>query len=323
MSSFRYLSIWETSSNTKTTFNKIKRFFYKYRFFHLLVLPGTLYYLIFHYVPIGGLIIAFKGYRGFGGIQGILDSPWVGFTHFYNLFGSHYFWRLLSNTLLISSYRLIWGFPAPIILALLLNEVVSQRFKRTIQTITYLPHFISWVIVAGLASMLLSPDTGAVNGFVKLLGIQPVSFLADPRYFRSILVISSIWKGIGWGSIVYLAAISGIPQEQYEAAYIEGATRFQRTIYVTLPSISFIIVIFLILRVGQIINENFEQIFNLYNPSVYEVSDVFETYVYRRGILQADFSYATAVGLFKSVTSLILVMGTNKIVKILGSEGIW
>ncbi len=299
------------------------RFFVKYRFFHLLVLPGVLYYLIFHYVPVYGLIIAFKDYNGMGGVQGILTAPWAGLRHFQNLFASHYFWRLLRNTLLISSYRLIWGFPAPIILALLLNEVTSRGFKRTVQTISYLPHFISWVIVAGLAIMLLSPSTGPVNAVLASRGLKPIAFLADPRTFRSVLVTSSIWHGIGWGSIVYLAAISNIPQEQYESAYIDGATRLQRAVYITLPSISYIIAIFLILRIGQIINENFEQIFNLYNPAVYEVADVFETYIYRRGILQADYSYTTAVGFFKSFTSLVLVFGANRVVKALGSEGLW
>lgn len=307
----------------KTALHKVKRFLTKYKFFHLLALPGILYYLLFHYVPVYGIIIAFKDYSGMGGIQGIFDSPWVGFRHFTSLFSSEYFWRLLTNTIVISVYRLIWGFPAPIILALLLNEVANERFKRTVQTITYLPHFISWVIIAGLATMLLSPTTGPVNALIKAFGMESINFLADENYFRSVLVVSSIWKEVGWGSIVYLAAISGIPQEQYESAYIEGANRWQRIIYVTLPSITFIIVIFLILRMGKIINENFEQIFNMYNPSVYSVSDVFETFVYRRGIIQADFSYATAVGLFKSVTSLVLVFITNKIAKMLGQEGLW
>ena len=299
------------------------RFLVKHRFFHLLVLPGVLYYILFHYVPIYGLVIAFKDYNGLGGVRGILTAPWAGLRHFQNLFASHYFWRLLRNTLLISTYRLVFGFPAPILLALLLNEVANSALKRTVQTISYLPHFISWVIVAGLTIMLLSPSTGPVNAALARLGAKPIAFLADPRYFRGVLVTSSIWHGIGWGSIVYLAAISNIPQEQYESAYIDGATRVQRAAWITLPSISPIIVILLILRVGQIINENFEQIFNLYNPAVYEVADVFETYIYRRGILQADYSYTTAVGFFKSVTSLALVFATNRIAKAIGSEGLW
>ncbi len=302
---------------------RTKRFFVKYKFFNLLVLPGVIYFFLFHYVPIYGLTIAFKDYHGMGGVMGVLTAPWVGFKHFANLFSSHYFWRLLRNTLLISSYRLLWGFPAPIILALLLNEVTTTAFKRTVQTITYLPHFISWVVIAGLAIMLLSPTMGPINALLKQLGIKQITFLADTRYFRSVLVTSSIWRGIGWGSIVYLAAISNISQEQYESAYIDGASRFQRAIHITLPSIRSIIVIFLILRIGEIINENFQQIFNLYNPAVYEVADVFETYIYRRGILQADFSYTTAIGFFKSFTSLLLVYSVNRIVKWMGSEGLW
>jgi putative aldouronate transport system permease protein len=185
------------SGNVGSNLFKVKRFFSKYKFFHILVLPGVLYYIIFRYLPIFGLTIAFKDYRGFGGFQGIIDSPWVGFRNFSNLFASHYFWRLLSNTLIICTYRLIWGFPAPIILALLLNEVRNQRFKRTVQTITYLPHFISWVVAAGLVTMFLSPDTGAVNGLLKIFGVKPITFLADPTYFRSVLVATSIWKGVG------------------------------------------------------------------------------------------------------------------------------
>jgi putative aldouronate transport system permease protein len=303
--------------------SKTKHFIVKYKFFHLLVLPGVVYFVLFHYVPIYGLTIAFKDYYGMGGVKGVLDAPWVGFKHFANLFASHYFWRLLRNTLLISTYRLLWGFPAPIVLALLLNEVSNSTFKRTVQTITYLPHFISWVVISGLAIMLLSPTMGPVNALMQKFGMEPITFLADTRYFRSVLVTSSIWRGIGWGSIVYLAAISNVPQEQYESAYIDGATRLQRAIHITLPSIQFIIIIFLILRIGKIIDENFQQIFNLYNPAVYEVADVFETFIYRRGILQADFSYTTAVGFFKSFTSLVLVYAANRIVKWLGSEGLW
>ena len=294
----------------------------KFLFYHLLVLPGVIYFVIFHYLPILGNFIAFTDYRGMGGVWGILRSPWVGFENFEFLFGSHYFWRLLRNTLLISFYRLVWAFPAPIILALVLNEIQYSGFKKVVQTITYLPHFVSWVIVAGLMSMLLS-TTGPVNSLLAIFGTGPVTFLADSSYFRSMLVASSVWKEIGWGSIIYLAAISNVPNELYEVAFIEGANRFQRMIYVTLPSIAFIIVILLILRVGKIINENFEQIFNLYNPVVYEVADVFETYVYRRGIENADFSYATAVGLFKSVTSLILVAATNRVAKLLHQESLW
>ena len=298
------------------------RFLIKYKFLNFLVLPGIIFYIIFYYTPMYGIIIAFKDYNGLGGFEGIIDSKWVGLTHFANFFGSNYFWRLLRNTLVISFYRLIFGFPAPIILALLLNEVYNNKFKRIVQSICYLPHFLSWVVISGLMVMLLSTD-GPINQILVMLGLDKIPFLTDSQFFRSILVGSSIWQGIGWGTIVFLAAISNVPAEMYEAAIVEGANRWQRSIYITLPSISFIIVILFILRVGKIIDEGFEQTFNLYNPSVYEVSDVFETFVYRRGIQGSEFSYTAAVGLFKSVTSLALVWGSNRLAKLFGQEGIW
>jgi putative aldouronate transport system permease protein len=295
----------------------------RYRFLYLLVLPGFLYFLIFHYLPLLGIVIAFKDYRAMGGVAGIISAPWVGFRYFNMLFQSEYFWRLLRNTLWISTLRLIFEFPAPVLFALLLNEIYLRRFRRVVQTITYLPHFLSWVVVAGLAIQILSPSGGPVNALIEALGGQAISFVADPRYFRGVLVGSGVWHELGWSSIIYLAAITNVPQEQYEAADIEGATRLQKARFVTFPSITFIVVLLLILRVGRLINENFEQIFNLYNPTVYSVADVFETYIYRRGLLQSDFSYATAVGIFKSVTSLILVMGANRVAKVLGQESLW
>lgn len=300
----------------------LKKLLIKYKFIHLLVLPGIIQIIIFQYIPIGGLIVAFKNYKGIGGVAGILNSEWVGFKHFIDFFSGEYFWRLLGNTLIISVYRLIFGFPAPIILALLLNEIHNQKFKKIVQTITYLPHFLSWVVISGLVMALLSAD-GPVNQFISMLGMNNISFLSNSKYFRSVLVTSSIWKETGWGAIVYLAAISGIPNELYESATVEGASRWQKTIYITIPSITFIIVILFILRVGSVIDQNFEQIFNLYNPAVYRVADVFETFVYRRGLDRAEFSYAAAVGIFKSVTSLVLVVVTNKAAKKVGQEGIW
>lgn len=301
----------------------IKKNIIQYRFFHLLALPGIIYFIIFHYVPILGLSIAFKDYNGMGGIQGIIDSAWIGIDHFQDLFSSPSFFRLLRNTLQISLYRLFWGFPMPIIFALMLNEVKKRRFKNIVQTITYMPHFLSWVIVSGLAVMLLSPSSGPFVPFFDFFNIKKINFLGSTKTFRSVLVASSIWKELGWGTIIYLAAISGVSQDQYEAARIEGASRFQKIFYITLPSIKFVITIFFILRVGKIINENFEQIFNMYSPAVYSIADVYETYIYRRGIIGADYSFTTAVGLFKSVVSLVLVIVTNKIAKLLGEDGLW
>ena len=301
----------------------IKRFFVKYKFFHLLVLPGVAYYLVFHYLPMFGLAIAFNDYNGMGGVMGMITAPWVGFKNFADLFHSIYFFRLLRNTFIISGLRLLFGFPAPIILAILLSEVRSNPFRRVVQTISYLPHFLSWVVIAGLVSMLLGSE-GPINALLgAIFGIKPIVFLTDTRYFRGVLVASGIWKSIGWNSIIYFAAISNIPSEHIEVAVVEGATRFQRIWYISLPWLRFIITIMLILSIGQIINEDFEQIFNLYNPAVYSVSDVFETYIYRKGLGERDFSYATAVGLFKSVVAFVMVIGTNRLAKSLGQESLW
>jgi putative aldouronate transport system permease protein len=302
---------------------KLWTFFVKYKFFHILVLPGIVYYVVFHYLPMVGLAIAFNDYNGMGGIMGMVIAPWVGFQNFKELFESYYFWRLLGNTLAISGLRIIFGFPAPIILAILLNELRGNHFRKTVQTVSYLPHFLSWVVVSGLVSMLLGSE-GPVNVILgRFFHIQPIIFLADVRYFRAVLVITGIWKSIGWRSIIYMAAISTIPPEQYEIACAEGASRLQRAWYVTLPGLQLLMVILLILSVGQIINEDFEQIFNLYNPSVYEVADVFETYIYRKGLGERDFSFATAVGLFKSLVAFLGVLGANRFAKALGQEGLW
>ncbi len=307
----------------RTAWASFYRFFWKYKFFHLLVLPGIAYYLIFHYLPMIGLLIAFNDYNGMGGVRGMVVAPWVGFRNFIDLFQSIFFWRLLKNSLILSGLRLLFGFPAPILLALLLSEIRFRKFQRVVQTITYLPHFLSWVVIAGLLTMLLG-SAGPVNSaLAALFHIQPIMFLSDPRYFRGALISSGVWQSIGWNSIIYFAAISGVPQEQYEVAVVEGATRLQRTWYVTLPWLRFVIVILLVLSIGSIIESDFEQIFNLYHPAVYEVSDVFDTYVYRRGLKDRDFSYATAVGLFKSVASFIFVLGANRVAKGLGQEGLW
>jgi putative aldouronate transport system permease protein len=301
----------------------LKTLLVKYRFFHILVLPAVAYYVVFHYLPMFGLLIAFNDYNGMGGIMGMITAPWVGVKNFVEFFESYYFWRLLRNTLVISGLRMLFGFPAPIVLAILLSEVQATFFRRSVQTISYLPHFISWVVASGLVSMLLGSE-GPINTILGgLLGIKPIIFLADPKYFRGVLVTTGIWKTVGWNSILYFAAISTIPPEHYEVALAEGASRFQRVRYVTLPWLRFIMVILFILSVGQIINEDFEQIFNLYNPAVYSVADVFETFVYRKGLGEQDFSYATAVGLFKSLVAFALVMGTNRLAKALGQEGLW
>jgi putative aldouronate transport system permease protein len=310
-------------ANVRNAAGYLKVFFVKYRYLHLMILPCMVYFVLFKYFPMYGVSIAFKNYEPVGGFWGILNAPWVGFDNFRRFFGSIYFGRLLRNTLLISLYRLIFSFPAPIIMAILINEINSTIFKRAVQTITYMPHFLSWVIVSGLLIVLLSPVSGPVKYIADVFGVKPINFLSDARYFRSLLVGSEIWKGVGWGTIIYLAAITGLDQEIYEAATIDGATRIQRIFRITLPQLTPIISIMLILAVGRILDENFEQIFNMYNPSVYEVADVFETYVYRTGIANSQYSYSAAVGLFKSVISLLMVLLSNKVAHILGGEGLW
>lgn len=302
---------------------RIKHYFCDYTFLHLMLVPGLIYFLVFKYLPMGGLVMAFKNYNGgAGGFAAIFEAEWVGLQHFKNFVSSMYFGRVFFNTLILSLYRILFGFTAPVILALMLNDVRNRYFKKAVQTITYMPYFLSWVVVAGLLKMLLSPDGGAINGFLGFFGAEPVYFLAETSLFRGILVISDIWKNVGYSSIIYLAAISGIDQQLYEAATIDGAGKIRQIVNITLPSISEIIVIMLILSIGRIMDDNFEQIFNLYSPAVYEVGDVFETYIYRNGIQEGKFSYTAAVGLFKSGISLTLILFTNWISKKFGSEGL-
>ncbi len=295
-----------------------------YRYLHLMVIPGIIFFLVFKYVPMYGIIIAFKNYKGAaGGFGAIMSAPWIGFKNFEIFFKSLYCERVFKNTIYLSVLRLIFSFPAPILLALLINEIRKSWFKRTVQTITYMPYFLSWVVVAGLLNTMLSPDNGAINTLIKMSGGQPIYFLTSKQWFRPILIISEIWKNIGYGSIVYLAAISGIDQEQYEAARVDGANKLQQIVHITLPALSEIIAIMLILQVGKMFDDNFDQIFNLYSPSVYEVADVFETYVYRNGIQQSKFSYSAAVGLVKSVLALAMIMFSNKASRKLGAQGLF
>lgn len=295
----------------------------KYRLHYYLLLPGVAFFLVFHYVPLYGIVIAFKDVTPFDGIQGIFSSEWVGLKHFRNFVDSYYFWNIMENTILISTYRLLFGFPAPIVLALLMNEIGSALFKRAVQTISYLPHFISMVVVAGLLTTLLTTDGGLVNALLQKLGLESIFFLGDQSYFRSVLVASGIWKEVGWGTIIYLAAITGIDPQLYEAARVDGAGRMRQMLHITLPGMMFIIVLMFIFAVGGLLNAGFEQIILLYSPPVYEVSDIIDTYVYRKGLEGNQYSFAAAVGLFKSVLSLTLLLGANLLAKKLGQQGIW
>ncbi|MBO9610939.1 MAG: sugar ABC transporter permease [Paenibacillaceae bacterium] len=292
----------------------------KCKYLFLMLVPVLLWYGVFEYGPLYGIQLAFKDFAIMKGING---SPWVGFKHFELMFTSTQdFGRVFRNTVLLSLYHIVFGFPAPIVLALLLNEVRAYAFKRIVQSISYLPHFLSWVILAGLLNAMLSPTTGVVNYIIELFGFKPIYFLADPAYFRFTLVVSAIWKEVGWGTIIYLAALASIDPSLYEAAVVDGANRWKQTLHITLPLLVPVIAIMFILRIGSVMNAGFDQVLNLYNPAVYAVSDIIDTYVYRVGLSQLQYSLTTAVGLFKNVIALVLVLGTNYLVKKSGQEGL-
>ena len=291
--------------------------------YYAIAAAGVLFFLLFRYVPMFGIIIAFKDVSPFSSVQDILTKPFVGIKWFQRFFESYYFWEILRNTILIRVMLIMFGFPIPILLALSLNEVLQRGFKRTIQTIAYIPHFFSTVVVAGLVMMFLSVDGGILNSAIVLLGGQPHLFLGDPRYFRWILVVTHIWQHTGWESILYLAAISSIDPELYESAVIDGANRMQKIRFITLPSISFIIGLLLIFAVGRLLDAGFELILLLYSEPVYEVADIIDTYVYRSGLLAMQYSFATAVGVFKSVAAMVLLLLCNFVAKRLGHSGLF
>ena len=288
----------------------------------LMFVPVIVYFVIFKYIPMGGIMIAFKNYKI---SQGIWGSAWCGLDNFTKAFNTPTFARAVRNTLEISGLKLLFGFPAPIILALMLNEVSHVRFKKTVQTITYLPHFLSWVVLAGMFQQLLSPNNGAVNALLRqFFGVEEsIYFLGNNKYFRGTLIVTDIWKNVGWSSILYLATISGIDPSLYEAATVDGASRWQCTRYITIPSLVSTIVIMLILSIGSIMDAGFDQVFNLYNSAVYQTGDIIDTYVYRYGLGDMKYSLATAVGLFKNVIAFVLVVGTNMITRKISGEGIW
>jgi putative aldouronate transport system permease protein len=285
-----------------------------------LFLPALAYYLIFHYGPIYGIQIAFKDYKL---LKGMFGSSWVGLENFKFLFELGSFWEVFRNTLIISVQKLAFGFPAPIIFAIVLNEIRNIHFKKTVQTLSYLPHFLSWVVLAGFFLQFLSPSSGPINIALKGAGLKPVYFIADPKWFRTVLVTTKIWKEIGWGSIVYLAALSGIDPALYEAAGMDGASRFQKAIHITLPSLIPIITIMLILSIGRLLNDDFDQILNLYNPAVYKVGDVLSTYTYRVGLIKYQYSLAAAVGVFRNAIGFLLIIVANWFAKRMGEYGIW
>ena len=287
---------------------------------YLMVLPGMLALILFRYVPMYGVLMAFEKYMP---AKGILGSKWVGFQHFVTFFHSPYFERLLGNTFILGILSLIFSFPAPIILALLLNEVRSSRFKRVTQTISYVPYFISTVIVVGLLKDMTSTNGGFINVAISALGGQKIDFFASPQWFRPMYILSSIWSGIGYNSIIYLAAISGINPELYESAVLDGASRLKQAIHITLPCISSTIVILLIFAVGGIVGNDYQKILLMQTPLTYETSDVISTYVYREGVLGGSYSYTTAVNLFTSLISLFFILATNWFARKVGESSIF
>ena len=289
--------------------------------YYLMMLPGLLYFFVFRYLPMYGVTIAFKD---FNVMKGIFRSPWAAPAgkYFLQFFHSPYFFELLRNTLLISFYKLVWGMVPPILLALLLNETRSVAYKRSIQTLSYMPHFLSWVIIQGILIAFLSEDMGLINRWLRDAGLQTIPFQRSTAWFRSLVVGSSIWRDMGWGAIIYLAAITGIDPNLYDAGRIDGCTKLRMMWSITLPNIRSVIIMLLILRLGRIMEADFEQIFVMYNPHVYSVGDIFDTWVYRTGLEQLNFSLASAVGLFKSAIGLTLIVMTNQLARRWG-ENVW
>jgi putative aldouronate transport system permease protein len=288
---------------------------------YFMFLPVLIWLIMFRYVPMYGLQIAFRNFRFADGIGG---SEWVGFEHFRRMFTSPAFFEILRNTLLLNVYQLVFQFPAPIILALMLNEVHNKLFKRVTQTLLYVPHFISWVVLGGIIIAILSPSTGIVNTLrTTLFGLEPIHYLINEVWWVVWFIISGIWKSAGWGTIIYLAAISGIDPQLYEAATIDGAGKFRKIFHITLPGISSTIAILLILNLGNFIEIGFEQIYMLKNPVVNEVASVIPTYVYEAGLRGGLFSYTAGIGFFQSVVGLVLVWAANRVVKALGGSGLW
>ena len=293
---------------------------WRHKTLYLMALPGIVYFLLFKYLPMGGLVIAFQDYMPF---MGVADSPWVGFDHFVRLFTEDTFFMLLGNTLIVSLLLLVFSFPVPIILALMLNEIRSRVFKRSLQSIVYLPHFMSWVIVVSLFYVLLTTDGGAINNLIAGTGGQEISFLTDPEWLRPMYVFQNVWKSAGWGTIVYLAALTAVDASLYEAAELDGAGRWRQTWHITLPAIRPTIVVMFILAIGDFLELGFEHMFLLLNSLNREVAEIFDTYVYTAGIQNGQLSYATAVGMFKGLVGLLLVVIANRMAKKFGEEGVY
>ncbi|MEK8130371.1 ABC transporter permease subunit [Paenibacillus filicis] len=299
---------------------KQARRMWKYKLLYILLLPAVAWVLIFDYLPLYGISIAFMDYNA---IQGFSGSEWVGLKYFRMLFESEMFVNAFKNTLLISLYKMISGFICPILLALALNEIGSAWFKKTLQTAVYLPRFVSWVVYGGIITLLLSPETGVINKIIEFFGGSPAYLLVEPAYFRVILVVTDAMKEMGWAAIIYIAAIAGLNPEVYEAAIMDGATRLQRILHVTLPGITGTIIVIFILRVGYIMSAGLDQVINLYNPMVFEVGDILDTYIYRVGIEQFSLSLAAAADVIKGAIGLVMMLIANQLAKRINDSGIF
>ncbi|TBL80503.1 sugar ABC transporter permease [Paenibacillus thalictri] len=291
----------------------------KHRWLYALLFPSIVYFALFHFLPYYGLSIAFKDFSPFRGVAG---SPWVGLKHFKQLMDNPDFTRLLTNTVLVSLYKLVFGFPVPVIFALLLNEARNALFKRTVQTITYFPHFLSWVVYGGIVVSFLTPS-GVINAMLQSLRLDAVNFLIDEAYFRPIIVATHIMKEFGWSAIIYLAALAGVNPELYQSATVDGAGRGHQLLHVTIPGIMPTVTLMFIINLSHILDAGFEQIYVMINPSVYQVGDIIDTYVYRMGLERGQFSLATAVGLFKGVIAFVLVVSANALLRKAGQRSIW
>lgn len=292
----------------------------KNKLLYLMILPGILFFIVYKYVPMYGLIIAFMDYKPYLGITG---SPWVGMEHFDRLFNEPMFWTIFRNTIYLFVLNMVFYFPVPIILALMLNEVRITVFKRWVQSLIYIPHFMSWVIIVSIAYVMLTMDGGIINELLVMFGFNEVNFLLNPDWFRPIYIVNTIWREAGWGTIIYLAAIAAVDPGLYEAARMDGANRFRQIWHVTLPSIRSVIIVLLILKIGDVLELGFEHVYLLLNAMNREVAEIFDTYVYTTGLRQGQFSYSTAVGAFKSFVGLVLVMGANWLSKKFGEDGIY
>lgn len=305
--------------NAPGRFSAIRKVWRQNWLLYVMFIPIALYYLLFSYKPMYGILMAFQDYDP---MKGVMGSEWVGLQHFIDFFQNYYFWRILRNTLVISGASIVFGFPAPIILALLLNEIGNSKFKRTVQTVSYMPHFISMVVICGMIKNFVA-DNGIVMDFLALFGMERQPLLNNPNAFVPIIIISDIWQGVGWGSIIFLAALTGIDQSLYEAAVIDGANRWKQTIHITIPGIAPTIIIMLILRLGSILSVGYEKIILLYNPLTYETGDVISSFVYRKGLQEMNWSYSTAVGLFNSVVNFIFLVITNGISRRVSETSLW